>query len=234
MKRYTLSILLTILLFSGVFAQNDKFYTENGGEFIFSFADVERNGQSINTPVRFTMFFHLTQNFHYDFSSFAGIYTGTSLRNIGFITDENGIKTKRRTYSVGIPLALKLGPLDKDLYVFGGGSYELFFHYKQKQFIDGNKSKYTEWFSPRTERFAPSLFAGVHFPGGVNLKFQYYPQNFLNTDFKGTDFGEEVDYSEYNKTNLFYIGLSFFIKPKNIKKNFGADSKQTRFALLEN
>ncbi|MGC9341393.1 MAG: hypothetical protein ACP5E3_01690 [Bacteroidales bacterium] len=234
MKKIVLSLFFASFLISGVFGQNDKFYTENGGEFIFSFADVERNGQNINTPVRFTMFFHLTNKFHYDFSSFAGVYTGASLRNIGFITDVDGIKTKRRTYSAGIPLALKLGALEKDFYVFGGGSYELFFHYKQKQFVDGNKTKFSEWFSPRTERFAPALFAGVHFPGGLTLKFQYYPQNFLNTDFQGTDFGETVDYSEYDNTNLFYIGLSYFIRPKKIMKNFGAESKQTRLVLLEN
>jgi hypothetical protein len=234
MKKIILSIFLVSFLITGAIAQGEKFYTENGGEFIFSFADIEKNGQNISTPPRFTMFFHLTKNYHYNFSSFVGVYTGATLRNIGFITDEEGVKTKRRTYSAGIPLALKLGALDKDFYLFGGASYELFFHYKQKQFIDGNKSKFSEWFSPRTERFAPSLFAGIHFPGGFNLKFKYYPQDFLNTDFQGTDFGEAVDYSVYDRTNLFYIGLSFYVRPKQIMKNFGVESKQTRFALLEN
>lgn len=234
MKKLTISLFLVFILALGVMGQDDRFYTENGGELIFSFADVERNGNSINTPVRFTMFLHLTKHYHFDFSRYTGIYAGISLRNIGFITEADGVKTKRRTYSLGIPLALKVGMMEQDFYLFGGGSYELFFHYKQKQFIDGDKTKYSEWFSDRTERFAPSLFAGIHFPGGVTLKFKYYPQDFLNTDFTGTDFGQEVDYSVYERTNLYYIGVSYFIRPKKIKEKFGIDSKQTRFAYLNN
>jgi len=227
-------LILSVLSFSfalTTFSQNDKFYTENGGEFIFSFADVERNGNSINTPVRFTMFLHLTKHYHFNFASFSGIYSGLSLRNIGFITEAEGIKTKRRTYSVGIPLALKLGSMENDIYVFGGGSYELFFHYKQKQFVDGVKSKHREWFSQRTPRFAPSLFAGVRLPKGFTLKFQYYPENFLNTDFTGTDFGVPVDYSEYEKTNMFYIGLSFFFRPDKIFENLDFEPREAKYAM---
>jgi len=231
MKKLLVIIFILSLTAGLSYSQEDKFYTESGGELIFSFAEVEREGQSISTPVRFSMFLHLGQNFHWNFSNYAGLYSGYYLRNVGFITEENDIKTKRRTYSFGIPLALKIGVMDKNLFIYGGGSYELYFHYKQKQFIGGEKSKFSEWFSPRTERFAPALFAGVQFPGGINLKFKYYPGDFLNRDFEGRDFGQEVDYSDYNKTNLFYVALSFNIRPKKIKDTFSSDAKQIRYVM---
>lgn len=193
----------------------DRIYTENSGEFIFSFADVVRNDQSISTPLRFSLFFHAGNNIHFDLNDYLGIYSGWALRNIGFITKENNVKTKRRTYSIGIPAAIKLGSFKNNFFLYGGASYEMFFHYKQKQFVDGEKSKYSEWFSDRTERFAPSFFAGVQFPKGINLKFKFYPNDFLNRSFTGTDFGQAVDYSEYEKTNLFYIALTFNFKPSD-------------------
>ncbi len=232
MKYIALFSVLVFLAFQNLSAQNDKFYKENGGELIFSFADLEYNGEPVNTPMRFTMFFHIGQKYHYNFTRFLGLYSGYSLRNIGFISKKDDIRTKRRTYSFGIPLALKLGILDKDMFIYGGASYELFFHYKQKQFFEGEKSKFSEWFSPRSERFGHSFFTGIRFPAGWDLKFKYYPGNFLNTDFKGEDFKQEVDYANYTKSNLFYIGLSFNFR---LDKSFTMPqpkAKQTHFASL--
>ncbi|MCK4922880.1 MAG: hypothetical protein KAS71_17625 [Bacteroidales bacterium] len=234
MKNYKISILtcaFTFLFINQSFSQ-DRIYTENSNEMIFSFADVVYNGQNLSTPARFSLFFHAGNNIHFDLNDYVGIYTGYGLRNIGFITEENNVKMKRRTYSIGVPLALKLGIFQKKLFVYGGGSYEMFFHYKQKQFIDGNKQKYSEWFSDRTDRFAPSFFAGIQFLGGINLKFKYYPNNFLNTSFVGTDFGESVDYGDYSKTNLFYVGLSFNFDPKNMGININSDKKSEKVAYF--
>ncbi len=178
------------------------------------------------------MFFHAGQNFHYDFTNNLGIFTGYGIRNIGIITDENDIIFKRRTYSLGVPLAFKIGSFKEHLHFYTGGEYELFFHYKQKQIIDGSKSKQSGWFSKRTKRFAPSYFAGIQFPGGINLKFKYFPENFLNTGFKGYDFGVPVDYSDYNKTQLFYISLSFNFKKNDLKKLYNPESEPGRIAAL--
>lgn len=222
--------LIASLFFSVQSFSQDRIYTESSGELIFSFADVVKNGQSISTPMRFSMFFHAGNNFHFDFNDYVGIYTGWALRNIGFITEEANITTKRRTYSIGIPLALKIGSFPNKVFVYGGGSYEMFFHYKQKQFIDGNKSKYSEWFSDRTERFAPSLFAGVQFAGGINLKFKYYPNDFLNRSFRGRDFGVDVDYSDFTQTNLFYVALTFNFNPEQMGMKFDKDKDAVKNA----
>ncbi len=224
-----------ILLFSTVLSIKStqaQIYRENSGEFIFAFSNVQRGGIDIPTKMRFTLFFHAGQNMHYDFSNSLGFFSGYGIRNIGLVTEENEEIIKRRTYALGIPLAFKLGSFKDHFYFYGGGEYELFFHYKQKQYIDGNKTKQSEWFSNRTQRFALSVFAGFQFPRGINLKFKYYPENFINKDFKGYDFGDWVDYSDFNKTQLFYVSLSFNIKSKDIKKLYNPEGDAGRIAFL--
>jgi len=143
---------------------------------------------------------------------------------VGFInvdqTHENwnkDTKIKRRSYSLGFPLAFKLGSFNKNYFLYAGGEYEWMFHYKQKMFIDGNKVKYTEWNSDRVNTWIPSLFAGIQFPGGVNLKFKYYLDDFLNKDFQGKDFGQDVDYSRIESSNIWYISLAFVLSKRQIQ-----------------
>ena len=60
-----------------------------------------------------------------DFSNSIGLYTGVAIRNVGFIYDTDlPTKTIRRSYNLGVPLALKLGVFDKHMYLFGGGEYD--------------------------------------------------------------------------------------------------------------
>ena len=92
------------------------------------------------------------------------------------------------------------------------------FHYKQKQFIDGNKVIYKEWNSKRVNTWIPSLFAGVQLPQGFRLKFKYYMEDFLNTDFVGVDFGQAVDYSDFQSTGMWYVSMAFFINKKQLEK----------------
>lgn len=233
MRKIAVLVLFTMGIGQFAFTQTDRVYTTTGGEIIFSFVDIEKEGEDLNNIVRFTLFLHLGNNVHFDINDYVGFFTGYGLRNIGFITEnENDVKMKRRTYALGIPLGIKIGSFKDHFYVYGGGEYELFFHYKQKQFVDGNKSKYSEWFSDRTDLFAPSLFAGIQFPKGINLKFKYYPNDFLNRDFTGRDFGEEVDYSAFKKTNLFYVALSFNFRADKILDDFMPGSKSAKYASL--
>jgi len=228
--------IIVLILFSIILSRHivcGQFYRENSGEFIFAFSDVEKNEVKIPTKMRFTLFFHAGQNLHYDISNTMGFFSGYGIRNIGIVTEENNAIYKRRTYALGIPLAFKAGSFNKHLYVYGGGEYELFFHYKQKQYLEGDKSKQSEWFSLRTKRFAPSIFGGIQFPGGINLKFKYYPENFLNTSFKGYDFSTPVDYSDFNKTQLFYFSLSLNFKVKKFKKLYNNEYSPGRIASLQ-
>jgi len=234
-SKLMLSVLISVftLLSSNTKAQVD-FYRSGSGEIILSGADVMFNNQDVNTNMRFTMFFHSQQRFNLDLGRFIGFYTGFGIRNIGLITEDlyqdigfmgidethpdwdKNTKIKRRSYSLGFPIAVKLGNMDKKGFFYGGAEYEWMFHYKQKLFIDGNKYKFSEWASNRVNPWVPSVFAGIQFPSGFNLKFKYYLDDFLNPGFTGVDFGEDVDYSQFQTTGIWYVSLSFILNKDNI------------------
>ena len=224
---FVVTAVIAMFLFSNTGFGQVKLYTTSGGETIFSDAIVNYDNNDVNTNLRFTTFFHFEQMLNLDLGRFLGVYTGIGMRNIGFITEDlyqnmgflgvdnahpdwnKDTKIKRRSYSLGVPLAAKVGLLNKQIFLFGGAEYEWTFHYKQKLFIDGEKFKFTEWTSDRVNAFLPSVFAGVQFPKGVNIKFRYYLDNFLNPGFTGIDFGENVDYSNFGSTGIYYVSLSF-------------------------
>lgn len=235
---------LSALLCSSVFiiaqdttAQSVEIYSTNGGEFIFSFADVDVNGADASGIVRFSAFFHVGQKWHFDFGNNFGLFTGYGIRNIGFITENDGIsiaefadeiqpgddvKIKRRAYTLGIPLAFKIGNFDRNTFVYGGAEVDFLFNYKEKLFIDDDKEeKFNEWFSDRTNLLMPSVFGGVQFPGGVNLQFKYYLTNFLNQDYTERVDGVNVMPYQEVDSRLFYLSVSF-----NIGRNSNLFSKE--------
>jgi hypothetical protein len=245
-KRSALAAFLIMTLVSINASGQVDIYRSGGGEIIFSGADVQfDNGSAVvdvNTNMRFTLFFHIQQWANFDLNNNFGFLAGGSIRNIGFIvedyyqnvgfsnideTDPNwnkNTKIKRRSYALGFPVGFKIGDFDKHYFFYAGGEYEWMFHYKQKLFIDDNKTKFTQWNSPRVTTWNPSLFAGMQFPGGVNLKFRYYLKDFLNTGFRGTDFGRPVDYSEFQSTGIWYISIGIILNNKQIKKIMDSNS----------
>lgn len=225
-------ILLCIVFLTAIESKAQfNIYRSGGGEIILSGA----NTTNVSTNARFTLFFHTQQMLNIDFASFAGIYAGAAIRNVGLIMEDQyqflgftdipadlidkNAKVKRRSYSLGFPLALKLGSLGKHLFVYAGGEYEWMFHYKQKLFLDGQKTgKQKAWGSDRVNAWNPSVFAGVQFPGGFNLKFKYYLKDFLNHSYVGEDFGRPVDYSQFTSTGIWYISLAVVINKNQLKK----------------
>jgi len=241
-KLYVLAIIIMGLINIPTKAQ--KAYSESSGELIFStsqasftkaFTDQYKGAELISNNVRFTMFFHVAQYLHYDFSNNVGMFTGLGIRNIGMITDETlpqqvaggegevpyaGYKIIRRQYTLGLPLAIKVGAFDKHLFLYGGGEYEMAFHFKEKYWMgtsdrSGAKTKDTEWFSSQTPTFIPSVFGGIQFPYGLNVKFKYYLTDFLNSDYKGNSNSiagaafDISDQSRYEASNIFYVSLSW-------------------------
>lgn len=187
-------------------------YATNGGDGpILSFGDVKANGAHVNTAPRFTLFFNVGRNYNYDFTKWLGIYSGVNLKNIGIITKENGTKLKRRVYTLGVPLGLKIGDVrGQNFFFFMGGQYDLAFNYKEKQFINGDKvKKFNEWFSDRTPLLMPSLFAGFRFYPGIGLKVQYYPNNFFNQDFKETVAGVTTYPYRDMESKMFFVTLTY-------------------------
>ncbi|RAJ04088.1 hypothetical protein LX64_02966 [Chitinophaga skermanii] len=161
------------------------YFTLAGDVGMLSFSKVEESGDQISSVPRFTAFLQLGLHYHINFSKKVGIFTGGDIKNLGFIAkDEPGVKVKRRVFTLGVPLAFKVGDMNGSNYFYFGGQYDLALNYKEKVFIDGKKSqKFNEWFSDRTPLLMPSVFVGYRFNQFFGLKVQYWPQNFMNQDF---------------------------------------------------
>jgi len=211
--RKNVCLLISLLMLSVSVVKAQKVYVVSGGEMIFQFATVEQQDTSVNTDMRFTLFFHIGEYVHYDISNTIGLFTGMGIRNVGLITDENGTKTKYRTYNLGIPIAIKVGSFKQNFFFFAGGEYEWMFNFKYKYLIHNTKTKNSSWFSNRTPHFIPSVFAGMQMPMGFQLKFRYYLDNYLteNYTYKSAPAG-------FNKTQVWYISVSYQIKNNRIKE----------------
>ncbi len=245
MKMHIL-ILFSMLIIVSVRAGAQRIYHTSGAEFILSGSSVDLAGSSVNSNLRFTAFFHTQQLLNLDLSNNIGLFAGAAIRNIGlisedvyqkmgFVADEShpdwdkNVKMKRRSYSLGFPLALKLGSFKKHFFLYAGGEYEWMFHYKQKFFLDGEKRKLKGWTNERVNSWIPSLFAGIQFPQGLNLKFKYYMDDFINPGFTGSDFDRPVDYSLFESSGIWYISMSFFINKNKVKEILGVENEKTAF-----
>lgn len=144
-----------------------------------------RSNQRLTTP-RYTSVLHLGVHLNYDISDSWGLFSGLGVKNIGFIDKYFGGDSTviRRAYTLGVPLGIKWGQLNRGSYLFLGGGLDMPFHYKEKGFVKrGDKDKTREWFSERTATFLPHLFLGFRHRSGLKAKLQYYPGNFMNPDY---------------------------------------------------
>jgi hypothetical protein len=205
-----------------------RVYSSWGGDGpLLSFAgNVKASGIRVPDVPRFTFFFNVGTNFNYDFNNYFGLFTGVNIKNIGLITKEtDSLKLKRRVYTLGVPLGFKVGDLAKGrLFFFAGGSYDLAFNYKEKQFVNGDKKhKFNEWFSDRTPLFMPSFFAGFRFYPGIGLKVQYYPNNFFNKDYKEMVAGVATHPYQNLDAKLWFVTLSYDFGAKSPRFHYDKD-----------
>ena len=214
------SISFTVQGFSQSKENKSKAYVTTGGELIFSFANVEQNGNSEGSTMRFSPVINVQVMLNKDISENFGLFTGLALRNVGYITqdyidpsDSLNYKKKFRSYNLGVPLGFKVGNLSRTFF-YGGYEFELAMAYKEKTYVNGDKTnKITGWFSDREELFQHGFLVGVQFRYGANLKFKYYLSEFNNRDYTNN-----AGIKPYGglKTNIFYISLNFFLF-KNFK-----------------
>ncbi len=148
-----LSIILSALVLLGytrVQAQDQKVYTTSSIEYLFSWSDVTDNGQKLSGPIRFAPVFNFQNAVNKDFSEKVGLFLGLSMNNVGFIYDEDEFTRKKvRSYNLGIPVGFKIGNMN-GAYLFGGYTVEFPLNYKEKTFINEEKTKFNTWFSDRT------------------------------------------------------------------------------------
>lgn len=198
---------LALVFVSGlVFGQRP--YITSDGEIILGFANINNNGTEDSGIPRFSMFFHGQSLAHFDQNKNFGVITGISLRNVGFITDAGpDLRTKHRTYNVGLPIGFKIGDMD-GMYVYGGYEFELPFNYKEKRFENDEKvSKFNTWFSRRTPVFYHTVFAGIRFPRGFSLRFKYYATPFFNKNFTVGDGSKPYENLEVNTFHIAFTSM---------------------------
>jgi hypothetical protein len=229
--KFTL-VCIVLLAFSGsLFAQEEtvsfknfgykwpgagKVYVTGGGDgSILSFANVSDNGKKVTSIPRFTTFFNVGTNYNYDITPHFGVFSGTSIRNIGLITKTDSLKLKRRVFAFNIPVGFKIGDLKKGTFLFAGGEISIPYRYKEKRFINGDKkSKSLEWFSDRTPRLMPSVFAGFNI-GSFGVKGQYFLNDFFNKDF--TENNSSVKPYQNLTSKIFFLTLSYNFSVKAMK-----------------
>ena len=192
-------------------AQSDEWYFSSAGEVIFSAATINNNGTEGGSIVRFSPFFNSQNHINRDFSRNLGMYSGMNLRNVGFIYDypDGSKRTKHRTYNIGIPVGIKLGPADKT-FLYAGYEIEFPINYKEKTFENEKRTdRFNVWFSKRVPTFYHTVMAGIQFKGGANLKFKYYLTNFFNKEYTETVGGSQIKpYADFD-VHVFYVALSF-------------------------
>ncbi len=212
MRKRKFFIIACALLASGmVHGQDTKMYSTSQLDILFSWSDASNNGEKLTGPMRFAPFFNLQNNVHKDFSEKFGMCLGLSINNIGFIYDvDAGTKKKVRTYNLGIPVGFKVGDMD-GLYFYGGYAIEFPLNYKEKTFVNEEKTKFDTWFSDRT-KVQHALMVGVQFPYGANLKFKYYLSDFYDTDYVATD-GQGGTFKPYENFsgNAFVVSLGIVL-----------------------
>ncbi|MBX2895563.1 MAG: hypothetical protein KF763_08970 [Cyclobacteriaceae bacterium] len=196
-----------LVLVSGL-VYGQRAYITSDGEIILGFANINNNGTEDSGIPRFSMFFHGQTLAHFDQTNNFGLLTGISLRNVGFITDAGtDLRTKHRTYNVGLPIGIKVGDMD-GMYVYGGYELELPFNYKEKRFENDEKvSKFNTWFSRRTPAVYHTAFAGIRFPRGFSLRFKYYATPFFNKNFTVADGSKPYQNLEVNTFHIAFTSM---------------------------
>lgn len=188
-------------------AQSNKAYVTSGGEMIFSFANIDHNGSTSGNIMRWSPAFNIQVFGNYDLNKNLGLIFGGAIRNVGFIYEDpnaSGVKKKFRNYNLGIPVGFKVGNLEK-FFFFGGYEIEFPFNYKEKTFINEQKTKFNVWFSSRVPAYYHTVYAGVQFPYGISLKFKYYLSEFFNQNYTENDGTQPY---KGLKANVFYFSIS--------------------------
>lgn len=191
-----------------------KVYTSSASETIFSWGNVEAKPLNTTSIVRLSAFFHLGQHINVDFNEHVGFFSGIHLRNVGMINDLNDtVRVKSRVYTAGIPVGLKFGNLNKTHAAIGAEA-EFALNFKQKVFVNDEKSKTNVWFSDRTNIFLPSLFGELRFKGGFYLKYKYYLVDILKEDKQKINV-PGVDFRP-TRSQMMYVSLGFNIRNKDV------------------
>src|SRR6187549_3096080 len=134
MKSIITFFLFSFFIVTTSFSQSSPVYYSVGGEMIFSFADMQDQGQEASSLMRWAPVFNFQGYINKDLSQHLGLFSGMAIRNVGYIYDDYHDpvtdivnKKKFRTYNFAIPVGLKVGNLSK-MFFYGGYEIEFPFH----------------------------------------------------------------------------------------------------------
>ncbi|ABG60944.1 hypothetical protein CHU_3711 [Cytophaga hutchinsonii ATCC 33406] len=142
MKKYTLAFFIILCSGFAGYAQNKKLYGVFENKILFQQGLVQDSaGNNVTGILRFAPFVNYTIQAHKDFGNKFGIYTGVGIKNVGFILKYDTLVVKSRAYCLSVPLGIKFGNMDKETYFYAAGEFLAQIDYKEKVFLDGDKSK---------------------------------------------------------------------------------------------
>ncbi len=160
--------------------------------------------QQVSTP-RYSYFWNGGFHANLALSNSVYLFSGLNIKNLGFILRDDSLINKYRTYTIGAPLGLKIGNLNKAYAIFGGG-VDFPFNYKEKHIEIGNRSnkvKADEWLSDKTNTLFAYAFLGYRFANSFTAKLIYYPTNFWSDS-----------YVKNNQSNIFVLTIGFDVNNK--------------------
>lgn len=193
-----------LMLFGSNALLAQKTYFTSQGESIFSLANY--NGPSSKNILRFSSFPNSEIVLNKDFDGY-GTFIGGGLRNMGFIW-EDSIKHKRRALGISIPAALKLGNVAEDRYFTFGAELDLYFHFKQKDWIDGKKVKQRSFFNEEINPVSPILAVGYNYKM-TYIRLKYHLFDFYNTKYSYMENGVEIFPYKGITSKMFYLSITF-------------------------
>lgn len=141
-------------------------------------------GDNVSSIVRFTPFANYSIQGHKDFSNKVGAYIGIGIKNQGFITKYSSDTTaKSRAYCLSIPVGLKFGNMEKDMYLYVAGEFLAQFDYKEKLFYNGEKEqKRKNYYNNDINPIAWSSTIGVTLQG-FTFGAEYTLSNFFDSNY---------------------------------------------------
>lgn len=196
-------------------------------QIAFQFADVSRDGASLNNVPRISWMIPLM----YEITEVSETFSfngGILLKNDGVIFDEDGDRFKFRVISIGPEIGFITNLGDSTIVLSGDYGFDFALHYKEKVFPNGERSdkikRNREWFSERPNRLNHYVRVGIGAEDGLFMFGQFYFREFLNTGFQETIDGVSSRPYDGLVIQRFHLGISFkFSKETSFK--FGWDDE---------
>jgi len=143
---------------------------------------------------RFTILPNVEWDINYDFGEHFGMFSGLGFYNVGFLLRDDDTKYVWRSINVGVPLAFRIGNMEKNQYMFIGAEMEQSIHLKRKSICGKERIRHGEYFSNKINGLMPSMFIGIN-NDDFYMQLKVYLFDFVNKTYK---FEDEMPFLDVN------------------------------------